>query len=122
MTLPSRRDFAYRCRLGSNRRVLAGARDGKTSSWRAPMKRFTVLGLIICLIGCTTLQPVTGNPAALQKRIASGELLKRGDHVDILTKDGRTRDFNVTSVSASTMTVSMSRSQLTRSPSFRGAN
>lgn len=67
------------------------------------MKRFTVLGLIICLVGCTTLQPVTGNPAALQPRIASGELLKRGDRVVILTKDGRTHEFNVTSVSANTI-------------------
>jgi hypothetical protein len=67
------------------------------------MKRCTVLGLIICLIGCTTLQPVTGNPAAVQQRIASGALLKRGDHVVVLTKDGRTHDFNVTSISASTI-------------------
>jgi hypothetical protein len=81
----------------------AGARDGKTASLKAPMKRFTVLGLIICLIGCRTLQPVTGNPAALQQRIASGELLKRGDDVDIVTKDGRTHIFSVRSVSASTI-------------------
>jgi hypothetical protein len=67
------------------------------------MKRCTVLGLIICLIGCTTLQPVTGNPASVQQRIASGALLKRGDHVVVLTKDGRTHDFNVTSISASTI-------------------
>jgi hypothetical protein len=67
------------------------------------MKRFTVLGLIICLIGCTTLQPVSGNPASLQQRISSGELLKRGDNVDILTKDGRTHIFSVKSVSASTI-------------------
>src|SRR5208282_5929526 len=67
------------------------------------MKRFTVLGLIICLIGCTTLQPVTENPASLQQRIASGELLKRGDSVAILTKDGRTHVFSVKSVSASTI-------------------
>jgi len=67
------------------------------------MKRFTVLGLIICLIGCTTLQPVTENPASLQQRIASGELLKPGDDVDILTKDGRTHVFSVKSVNASTI-------------------
>jgi hypothetical protein len=67
------------------------------------MKRFTVLGLIICLIGCTTLQPVSGNPASLQQRIASGGLLKRGDNVDILTKDGRTHVFSVKSVTASTI-------------------
>ena len=67
------------------------------------MKRCTVFGLIICLIGCTTLQPVTGNPAAVQQRIASGAVLKRGDHVVVRTMDGRTHDFNVTSISASTI-------------------
>ena len=67
------------------------------------MKRFTVLGLIVCLIGCTTMQPVTGNPSVLQQRIASGELLKRGDDVIIRTKDGRTHVFSVKSVSASTI-------------------
>lgn len=67
------------------------------------MKRFTVLGLIICLIGCTSLQPVTGNPAVLQQRIASGELLKPGDDVDIVTKDGARHVFSVMSVSASTI-------------------
>jgi len=67
------------------------------------MKRFTVLGLIICLVGCTTMQPVTGNPASLQQRIASGELLKGGDDVIIRTKDGRTHVFTVQSVSANTI-------------------
>jgi hypothetical protein len=67
------------------------------------MKRFTVLGLIICLIGCTTMQPVTGNPSILQQRIASGELLKPGDYVIIRTTDGRTHVFSVRSVSASTI-------------------
>ncbi len=97
------RDFGYWRVSEFNRRVLMSARGGSMWSFRAPMKRCTVLGLIICLVGCTTLQPVTGNPAALQQRIASGELLKRGDRIDILTKDGRRHDFNVTSVSASTI-------------------
>lgn len=53
------RDFGY-CRVsGFNRRVLMGACGGSTWSFRAPMKRCTVLGLIFCLVGCTTLQPVT---------------------------------------------------------------
>jgi hypothetical protein len=67
------------------------------------MKRFTVLVLIICLGGCTTLRPVAGNPSGLQQRIASGELLKRGDHVAVLTNDGAMHEFNVTAVSASTI-------------------
>jgi hypothetical protein len=67
------------------------------------MKRFTVLGLIVCLFGCTTLQTVSGNPASLQQRIASGDLLNRGDNVNIHTKDGRTHVLSVKSVSASTI-------------------
>ena len=63
------------------------------------MKRLTVLVLIHCLVGCTMLRPVTGNLSELQQRIASGEVLKRGDHVVILTKDGRTQEFKVVSVS-----------------------
>jgi hypothetical protein len=64
------------------------------------MKRFTVLGMIICLIGCTTLQPISGNRATLPQRLASGEVLKPGDKVDILTKDGKTHSLSVKSVSA----------------------
>jgi hypothetical protein len=68
------------------------------------MKQLFVLCLIFCLsAGCTTLQPVGGNSATLQQRIASGELLKTGDDVDILTKDGRTHVFSVKSVSAGTI-------------------
>jgi hypothetical protein len=62
-----------------------------------------IIGIGLLGAGCTTLQPVTGNPAAVQQRIASGALLKPGDHVVVLTKDGRTHDFKVTSVSASTV-------------------
>jgi hypothetical protein len=69
----------------------------------APMKRFVVYGLIICLGGCTTMRPVAGNPSELQQRIASGELIRRGDRVALLTKDGATHEFKVTSLSASTI-------------------
>jgi hypothetical protein len=63
-----------------------------------------VLFLMVCLVaGCTTLQPVTGTSADVRQRIASGALLKRGDSVLILTDDGRTHYFKVTSVSASTL-------------------
>jgi hypothetical protein len=63
-----------------------------------------MLFLMVCLVaGCTTLQPVTGTTADVRQRIASGELLKRGDCVLILTDDGRTHYFKVTSVSATTL-------------------
>lgn len=68
------------------------------------MKEFMVLCLIICLVAsCTTLQPVTGKPGAVQQRIASGALLKPGDYVVVLTEDGKTHYFNVTSINASTI-------------------
>jgi hypothetical protein len=39
------------------------------------MKRLLVLGLIVCLVaGCMTLRPVTGNPADVHQRMASGAL------------------------------------------------
>jgi hypothetical protein len=68
------------------------------------MKAFIAFCLIVCVVGgCTTLQPVTGSPAAVQQRISSGALLKPGDDVLIRTEDGRTYYFNVTSVNASTI-------------------
>jgi len=67
------------------------------------MKRLAVSVLILCLAGCTTLRPVGGTPCELQQRIVSGAVLKRGDHVVILTSDGRAHEFNVVSVSASSI-------------------
>jgi hypothetical protein len=68
------------------------------------MNTALVCCLIVCMVtGCMTLQPVTANPSALQARIASGALLKPGDYVVIRTQDGRTRDFNVTSIKAGTI-------------------
>jgi hypothetical protein len=68
------------------------------------MNTVLVCCLIVCMVtGCMTLQPVPANPSALQPRIAAGALLKRGDYVVIRTQDGRTHDFNVTSISASTI-------------------
>jgi hypothetical protein len=67
------------------------------------MQRLTVLVLIICIAGCTTLQPIAGHPSDLQRRITSGEVLKRGDRVLIVTNDGRKHKFKVTSLSTGTI-------------------
>jgi hypothetical protein len=67
------------------------------------MKCISVWMLVICLVGCTTLRPVAGNSADLQQRIASGELLKRGDHVIVVKADGSTHEFKVASVNAITI-------------------
>jgi hypothetical protein len=62
-----------------------------------------VLLVIVCMFGCTTLQPIAGNSPNLQQRIASGELLIVGDRVAILTHDGTTHKFEVTSLTADTV-------------------
>ena len=62
------------------------------------MKRVTVAILIICMVGCTTLRPITGRPSDLQQGIAFGELLKSGDRVKIETIDNKVHQFTVTSI------------------------
>src|SRR5580704_19792144 len=56
--------------------------------------------LIIAVSGCTTMRPIDGGPADLQRFIDSGELLKRGDRVRIVTADEKTHRFAITKVEA----------------------
>ena len=67
------------------------------------MKQIIIWLTVISVAGCTTLQPVAGTPADLQQRLSSGALAERGNRVLILTSDGRTHEFKVTSHSASTL-------------------
>jgi len=64
------------------------------------MKSFTALALIIALTGCTTMQAIDGSPTELQHFINSGELLKPGDRVRIVTADQKTHRFAITKVEA----------------------
>lgn len=59
--------------------------------------------LIIAFSGCTTLRPIGAEQADFSQRIASGELLKVGDHVVIETRDGQTYEFDVTSLSTTSI-------------------
>jgi hypothetical protein len=54
---------------------------------------------VISFAGCTTLRPIEGTPAELQQRLNSGDLLKSGDRVSIVTADYKTHVFMVTAVS-----------------------
>jgi hypothetical protein len=67
------------------------------------MKCFTAWVLIIILGGCTTLRPIGAEQPDFAQRIASGELLKVGDRVVIETKDSQTYEFDVTSLSATSI-------------------
>jgi hypothetical protein len=54
--------------------------------------------VLIGCAGCTTLRPIEGSPADLRLHINSGELLKKGDRVQIVTTDQTTHRFTVKSV------------------------
>src|ERR1700733_4601973 len=64
------------------------------------MKRIIVLVAIISCTGCTTLRPIDGTPTELQQRINSGQLLKAGDRVVILTTDHQAHRFAGTGIDA----------------------
>jgi hypothetical protein len=64
------------------------------------MKWFTACLLIIAATGCTTMRPIDGSPKELQQLINSGELLKPGDRVRIVTADEKAHRFEVTKVEA----------------------
>ena len=64
------------------------------------MRCFTAWVLIVAVTGCTTMRPIDGSPAELQQFINSGELLKAGDRVRIVTADEKTHRFAITKVAA----------------------
>lgn len=67
------------------------------------MIRLVFLAAVLASSGCTTLRPISADQTDLSLRIASGELLKAGDHVVIETRDRQTYEFDVTSLSAASI-------------------
>jgi hypothetical protein len=64
------------------------------------MKCLVLFTLLIVCTGCTTLRPIEGSPAELRQRLDSGELLKTGDRVVIVTTDAKAHRFAVKSIDA----------------------
>jgi len=64
------------------------------------MKWLTPYLLLIALTGCTTLRPIDGTPKELQQFMNSGELLKPGDRVRIVTADQKVHQFAITKIEA----------------------
>jgi hypothetical protein len=63
------------------------------------MRAFTVLCLIVCMIGgCTTLRPIVNAPSDLSQHFNDGGVLKAGDRVVVTTTSGVKRQFRVSSV------------------------
>lgn len=68
------------------------------------MKAFTVLCLIVCMVGgCTTLQPVRNVPGDLSQHFGDGGVLQPGDRVVITTTSGVKHQFRITSVRDATI-------------------
>ena len=53
----------------------------------------------IFLTGCTHFKPVEMNSKTLQDKIRNGELIKEGDRVRVITKDGSSHILTVTAIS-----------------------
>jgi hypothetical protein len=63
------------------------------------LKTFTVLCLVVCMIGgCTTLQPVANAPSDLSQHFNDGGVLQPGDWVIITTIKGAQHHLRVRSV------------------------
>jgi hypothetical protein len=57
-----------------------------------------VLAVVVSCAGCTSLRPIAATPEELRARINSGQLLKPGDRVIIVTTDQNAHRFVVTGV------------------------
>jgi hypothetical protein len=64
------------------------------------MKFFTAWVFIIAVSGCKTMQPIDGSPTELRQFINSGQLLKPGDRVRIVTADEKVHRFAIKKVEA----------------------
>jgi hypothetical protein len=63
------------------------------------MKIIACLTIIAFTItGCTTLRPVELSQSTVQQRISSGDLIKAGDKVKIITTGEKQYDFKVISI------------------------
>lgn len=63
------------------------------------MKAFTVLCLIVCMIGgCTTLHPIANAPSDLSGHFGDGGVLQAGDRVTITTVVGAKHRLRIRSV------------------------
>jgi hypothetical protein len=62
------------------------------------MKCFTGWVLLFVVTGCTALRPIDGSPTELHQSILSGELLKPGERVRIVTADEKVHQFAITKI------------------------
>ncbi len=66
------------------------------------------LMLLLCAVlgsACTTLRPVQLATDDAKQQITSGQLLKPGDKVRLITRDGKAHEFAITAIDAAEGTV-----------------
>jgi hypothetical protein len=88
----------------------AGA-DSIRSSPEANQRSRRTVSLVACLLlmmtsllaGCTTLQPMAGNAETLRNELRSGEAVKPGDKVRVVSRDGLSRLLIVTALDQNTL-------------------
>lgn len=61
--------------------------------------RSMLLGVVLLgVAGCTALRTINGPPEQLRRDVAAGALLKAGDRVEVVTRDGRVHELVVTGI------------------------
>ncbi|MFT4788487.1 MAG: hypothetical protein ACI95X_001300 [Paraglaciecola sp.] len=68
------------------------------------MRNLVLLFLLCCCQACMTITPVELSPDALHQRIATGEIIKPGDNIKIVTADGSHHEFRVTALTSTQVT------------------
>lgn len=53
------------------------------------IRSLLIIGSLLALSACTTLQPIEMEPATLQEKIVSEDILQPGKRAKIVTSDGR---------------------------------
>lgn len=57
------------------------------------MKQILILLVVVLSAACTTMRPVQQPPEQLREQVAAGEVIRPGDDVKIVTRDGRLINF-----------------------------
>ncbi len=64
------------------------------------MKFVSMMMIILLASGCTTLKPVEMSPEQLHEQISTGDVIKVGDSVKVVTADGAISKFKITAITA----------------------
>lgn len=73
------------------------------SSWAMNLMACLLLMLAHIMSGCTSLQPLADNADSLRAGIRSGDVVKPGDKVRVVTRDGLSRLLIVTALDQNTL-------------------